>query len=350
MSPFVDFLIVFLLAFSVALVLAPISEWLSYRFKILSVPGGRRRETSPIPKLGGLVIFGGFMIGVIGAQLLPVPRQDPNEVIRMIGLLLGGTVIFIFGVLDDIRDFGFFPQFIGQFIAAAIAIAFQIFIEFFNNPFTGEQTDPWAFAVTVALTLFWLVLMMNTVNFLDGVDGLSGGVALIAGVMLFINSAFRVEPAQISVSLLPLALMGACLGYLIFNWHPAKIMLGGTAHFLGFVLGTLSIIGGAKMATILLVMGLPLMDLAWQVINRLRHGRNPFQGDRGHIHFRLIDSGWMTERQIVVAYYLFCSFFGILTLVISSQFFKFVAFGVMLLLIAIGFIQVGRRTTHQSSS
>ena len=152
MSPFVDFLIVFLLAFSVALILAPISEWLSHRFNIKSVPDERRHETYPIPKLGGLVIFGGFMVGVIGAQLLPVPRQDPNEVIRIIGLLLGGTVIFIVGVLDDIIEFSFVPQFIGQFIAAGIAIAFQIFIEFFNNPFTGNQTDPWAFAVTVALT------------------------------------------------------------------------------------------------------------------------------------------------------------------------------------------------------
>ncbi len=117
-------------------------------------------------------------------------------------LLLGGTVIFIVGLLDDIYHFSSFPQFIGQFLAAAIAIAFQIFIETLNNPLSGHQTEPWPFIVTVTLSFFWLVGMMNTVNWLDGVDGLAGGVAFIAGAMLFINSAFRVDPPQTSVSLL----------------------------------------------------------------------------------------------------------------------------------------------------
>ncbi len=344
------FLIVFFLALCTSIALVPVAVRLSHRFGAMSKPGGRRHEKQPLPRLGGIAIFGGFVVAVIVAQALPVPRLDSYEVIRLAGLLLGGTVIFLFGLLDDIFTFGFFTQAVGQILAAAIAIIFQIFIEFFNNPLTGQQTDPWPHLVTVTLSLFWLGLMMNTVNFLDGLDGLAAGVAFIGGAMLFINSAFRVEPAQLSVSLLPLALMGACLGFLLFNFHPSMIIMGGGAHFLGYTLGALSIIGGAKMATILLVMGLPLMDLVWQAMNRLRQGRNPFQGDRGHLHFRLIDSGRFNQQQVVVAYYVFCALFGLLTLVTGSRMFKFLAFSVMVGLILIGFAIVARYDQGESST
>ncbi len=295
-----------------------------------------------MPKLGGLAIFVGFMVGVLFAQLVAIERGDPNEIVRLTGLILGGIVIWLLGVVDDIYDLSYTQIFVGQALASAIAIGFQIFIEFFNNPFTGTQTDPWSPVVTVALTLFWLVLMMNTVNLLDGADGLAGGVALIAGIVLFLNSAVRQVPPQTSVSLLPLALVGALAGFLIYNFHPARVYMGGSAWFLGFVLGTLSIIGGAKMATILLVMGLPLMDLGWQIFNRVRHGNNPFRGDRGHLHFRLLDSGVFTPRQIALAYYAICALFGFLTLVTTDRLFKFIALAVMLIFIAIGFAAVGR--------
>ena len=295
-----------------------------------------------MPKLGGLAILVGFIVALLLAQLLPVPRTDPNESTRLAGLIIGGIVIFVIGVVDDRRDLHYGVVFVGQSLAAGIAIAFQIFIEFFNNPLTGAQTDPWPPVVTVALTLFWLALMMNTVNLLDGSDGLAAGVAFIAATVLFLNSALRQEPPQTSVSLLPLAFAGAMLGFLLHNFYPARIYLGGSAWFMGFVLGALSIIGGAKMATILLVMGLPLMDLGWQVVNRLRHGSNPFRGDRGHLHFRLLDTGALSPRQIALGYYAVCAFLGALTLITTSQSFKFIAFAVMLVCIAVGFTAVGK--------
>lgn len=281
------------------------------------------------------------MLTVLVAQWLPVPRLDPYEIIRLTGLVAGGAFIFVVGLLDDLFDLSPLTQFIAQFVAAGIAITFQIFIEFFNNPFTGQQTEPWAFIVTVTLSFFWLVGMMNTVNFLDGLDGLAGGVALIAGVMLFINSAFRVAPAQTSVSLLHLALVGSSAGFLLYNFYPARVFMGGSAVFLGYILGTLSIIGGAKMAVILLVMGLPLLDVMWQVINRLLEGRSPFEGDRGHLHFRLLDMG-LSQRQIVLGYYVFCASFGVLTLLVDSRLFKFIALSVMMVLVVIGFVFVAR--------
>lgn len=336
------FTIVFCLSLSVSLAIMPLARYLSFRFNITSIPGGRRQEQKPMPKLGGFAIFCGFMITIVLAQFLIVPRFDPYEIIRLAGLLVGSTIIFVLGMLDDLVELNYFQSFLAQIIVAGIAISFQIFIEFFNNPFTGQQTDPWSPIITITLTMFWLVLMMNTVNFLDGSDGLAAGVAVIAGFILFLNSAFRLEPAQTSVSLLPLALSGASLGFLIHNFYPAKIYLGGSAWFLGYALGTLSIIGGAKMATILLVMGLPLMDVGWQVVIRLREGRNPFRGDRGHLHFRLLDTGRFTPRQIAIGYYVICSVFGVLTLITTSQLFKFIAFGIMMIFVAIGFIAVGR--------
>ncbi|MCA0453084.1 MAG: undecaprenyl/decaprenyl-phosphate alpha-N-acetylglucosaminyl 1-phosphate transferase [Chloroflexi bacterium] len=339
------------MALSIALIVGPIADALGKRFKIVSIMGGRRvndADARGVSKLGGLVIFASFTVTVLVAQVLPVPRLDPYETVRLAGLLIGGVVIFVVGLLDDIYQFKALSIFTGQSIAAGIAILFQIFIEFFNNPLTGEQTVPWAYIVTVTLSYFWLVGMMNTVNFLDGLDGLAGGVAFIAGTMLFVNSALRVEPAQTSVSLLMLALMGASLGFVLYNFYPARIIMGGGAFYLGYLLGTLSIIGGAKMAAILLVMGLPLMDLVWQAVNRLRRGRSPFEGDRGHVHFRLQDMGF-NQRQIVVGYYIFCAFFGVLTLVTESQLFKFVTLGVMLILVAIGFGLLARSNQAGSS-
>ncbi|GAB4327385.1 MAG: MraY family glycosyltransferase [Phototrophicales bacterium] len=346
------FFIVFCISFSVTFLTTPLMIKLGKQYGIVSKVGGRRLnegDLRQVSKLGGVAIFLGITIGIVVAQYLNVPRFDPKEVIRVTGLLLGGSIIFVVGVLDDIYEFNPVQLGVAQIIAAGIAVAFQIFIETFNNPFTGEQTGGWGYLVTVTLSMFWIGLMMNTVNFMDGLDGLVGGVAFIAGTMLFINSAFVLNPAQTSVSLLPLALMGASLAFLLYNFYPARIFMGGGAMYLGFLLACLSIIGGAKMATILLVMGLPLMDLAWQVANRLRKGRNPMHGDRGHIHLRLLDMGF-SQRQIVVGYYLFCALFGVLTLIITSQLFKFIAFGVMLLLIGFGFMLVARFHQEEVSS
>jgi UDP-GlcNAc:undecaprenyl-phosphate/decaprenyl-phosphate GlcNAc-1-phosphate transferase len=346
------FIITFIIGFGVTLALIPLMIRLGKRWGIVAKAGGRRMNDGDfrgVSKLGGVAVFAGFSVAVIAAQYLNIPRFDPYEVLRILGLLLGGLVIFIVGLIDDIYELNPVQLGIGQILAAGIAVVFQIFIEAFNNPLTGQQTPEWPFVVTVTLSMFWLGLMMNTVNFMDGLDGLVGGVAFISSGVLFINSVFVLDPAQVSVGLLPLALMGVSAAFLLYNFYPAQIFLGGGALYIGFVLGSLAIIGGAKMATILLVMGLPLMDLAWQVANRLRRGVNPMHGDRGHIHFRLLDIGF-TQRQIVSIYYLFCASFGVLTLITTSQLFKAIAFSAMICLIGVGFILVARLSQDVSSA
>src|SRR5262249_11438149 len=241
---------------------------------------------------------------------------------------------------------------IGQIIAAAIAVAFLIFIERIHNPFASpndyDQTvGNFPYFVTITVSLFWLGLMMNTLNFLDGVDGLAGGVTLIAAILLFYHTY---NQNQLSVSLLPMALIGTTLGFLVFNWYPAKIFMGSGAVYLGYIVGALSIIGGAKLATILLVMGLPLLDVAWQVVRRVREGKNPMAGDRGHLHFRLIDAG-LSPRIICLGYYLFCASFGILAVqdvrVIPGPL-KVIAVFVLIILTIVGFIFATRLSRESS--
>lgn len=342
--------ITFLLALGMAVVTTPLMIRLGRRLGIVSRVTARRTnegDRRSVSKLGGGTLFISFTLTVLLAQLLHIPRFDPNEPNRLIGLLLGSCLIFIVGLIDDKVELSSLPLLAAQVAAAMIAIHFEIFIEGFNNPLTGTMTASWPFAVTVILTVFWIVGMINTVNWLDGLDGLSYGVVCIAATVLFINSAFVLEPPQKSVSLLPLALMGSTLGFLLFNFYPSRIFAGGGAYLLGYLIACLSIIGGAKMATVLMVMALPILDTAWQIIHRLFSGRSPFRGDRGHIHHRLLDLGY-SQRQIVLGYYAFCAFFGTLTLVLESRSFKLVSMLVMVAVILAGFAFVWAATLRHA--
>lgn len=323
-----SFALVFGVAFSLTLALTPLARWLGLRFNLADRPGGRRAHKGVIPRLGGVAMYAGFMAAVLATLLLPAawfpPRLDPNEPIHLTGLLLGCTFVFLFGLLDDRFQFGHTPQYLAQFAASLIAIAFTIFIKHVNNPFTdqfffGPGGFPWP--IVWALTIFWFMGMMNTVNFLDGLDGLAAGVtAVVCGVV----AIHMWREGQHSVVLLPLALLGATLGFLPWNSHPAKIFMGSNgSYFLGFALAALGIIAGAKMATMLLVLALPITDVAWLIWTRLRRGGEPAWNGRDHLHYRLVDIGF-TQRQVVWGYYVFCATFGVIALVTSSRLFKLI--------------------------
>jgi UDP-GlcNAc:undecaprenyl-phosphate GlcNAc-1-phosphate transferase len=164
--------------------------------------------------------------------------------------------------------------------------------------------------------------MINTVNWLDGLDGLAAGVSAIVATVLAVH---MIREGQYSVALLPMALLGATLGFLPFNFNPARVFMGSSgSYFLGWGLAALGIIAGAKVATVLLAMGLPIMDVAWLIYHRWRRGGKPGFNGRDHLHHRLVDIGF-TQRQIVLGYYLFCTAFGALALGLGSRLFKLVA-------------------------
>lgn len=319
------FAFIFVLSLVVNLALAPLARWLGQRFDLVDRPGGRRLHRGVISRLGGITLYAGFMAAVLATVLLPQewfpPRLDPNESYRLTGLVIGATAAFIFGLLDDRFRFSSRPQYAAQLILSLIAIAFIIFIERINNPLTrGQIVFPWP--VVGGLTIFWFMGMINTVNWLDGLDGLAGGISAILAAFLVIH---MIREGQYSVALLPVALLGATLGFLPFNFNPARVFMGsGGSYFLGWTLAALAIIGGAKVATVLLVMSLPILDVAWLIYNRRRAGGRPSAAGRDHLHFRLLDIGF-TQRQIVLGYYAFCGACGVLALGLGTRLFKLVA-------------------------
>ena len=267
------FALIFALSLAVSLVVTPLARRLGERRDIADRPGGRRQHRGVIPRLGGIALYAGFTVAVLATILLPQrifpPSLDPKEMTRLIGLLVGTTAVFVFGLLDDRYEFPSRPQYVAQFLSALIALAFIIFIERVNNPFSSDQiVFPWP--VVAALTVFWFMGMINTVNWLDGLDGLAAGVSAIVAAFLAIH---MIREGQFSVALLPLALLGATLGFLPYNFNPAKIFMGSSgSYFLGWALAALGIMGGAKVATVLLAMGLPIMDVAWLIYHRWKRG------------------------------------------------------------------------------
>ncbi|MGQ9489256.1 MAG: glycosyltransferase family 4 protein [Anaerolineae bacterium] len=323
--------LIFAIGLIVSAVLAPLTQQLGRRFGIADRPGGRRRHQGEVSRLGGIAMFAGFILAVWATLWLPAsflpPRLDPKELTRLTGLLIGSTAIFLFGLADDRLQFPSRPQYVAQFLASLIAIVFIIFIERVNNPLgDGQIVFPWP--VVGALTIFWFMGMMNTVNWLDGLDGLAAGVSAIVAAFIAIH---MIREGQLSVALLPLALLGATLGFLPYNFNPARIFMGSNgSYFLGWALAALGIIGGAKVATVLLAMGLPILDVAWLIYSRRRRGGKASEAGRDHLHHRLLDIG-LSQRQIVLGYYAFCAAFGALALFLESRLQKLVALGILAL-------------------
>jgi len=324
----VKYFIVFLTAFVLAFLLSPLAARWGHRLGLTDRPGGRRQHQGEISRLGGIALFAGFMgaamlvFGLSALKIwLPIGEEDYK---LLTGVILGSIVIFLFGLGDDWKQLPPWPQFVAQFVVALIAINYDIIVQIVTLPLLGRTEFPiWIY---IPLTIFWIMGMINTVNFLDGLDGLAAGVTAIAS-LLFAVHAYSL--GQTTVALFPLALAAACLGFLPFNFFPARVFMGSSGSmFLGFALASLSILAPAKVATALLVMGIPIVDVAWVLINRWRRRSNPMEGGRDHLHFRLFDLGF-SQRQIVLLYYGFCAAFGLMALLIEDRVYKLLAMGLM---------------------
>ena len=327
------YVLVFLAVWAVGLAATPVAQQVSRRWQIVARPGGRRQHQGDIPKLGGLPLLAALVVGVLLVYWLMPPLQ-PADALRLRGVVLGTLVITLGGFVDDRWELAPIPQFIIQAVGALIAMSHTIFIEVFSNPLPapGLWNMPplsWVFSYDAAtglvwvwrplallLTLLWMMGMINAVNWLDGLDGLAAGVCAIAALLFAWHSHTL---GQQTVALFPLILAAALLGFLPFNFAPARIFLGtGGAYLLGYQMATLSILSPAKLSTALLVLAVPILDGAWLVISRWRRGRNPLQGGRDHLHFRLSDGG-MPTRQIVVGYYVVTAVFGLIAVLIPSR-------------------------------
>lgn len=323
------YLLVFTTALLVSLTLTPLSQRLSLRWGVVREPGGRRRHVDTMPLLGGVPLFLAYFIAASIAIYFWPPTAGSRDAIYLRGVLIGSVVIFVGGLLDDWYELSFTWQFAIQTAATAVAMWHEIFIERFRNPFdlTREIPIPWT-GVIFLFTLIWIVGLINFVNWLDGLDGLAAGVGTIA-LLLFAWHSFSLRLDTVPAFYLPLALAGALVGFLFFNFVPARIFLGTAGVFLlGYNLATLAILAPAKWSTVLLVLAVPIIDGLWLVIDRMRHGQSPMKGDRRHLHFRLTDNGLSTKR-IVLGYYGVAAVFGSVAIIASSALVKIILLAVL---------------------
>lgn len=297
--------------------LAHLAHYLSHRYRVLAYPGGRRQHHHAIAKLGVLPLYGGFFVAALVGRWINLPTNDIHENVRWWGVFCGGGVIALLAILDDLFELSPKKQLVLQIAGASIAVFCLIFIERFRNPWDKEEiilTEwlpfPFGLLVVFAVSIFWFMGMMNTLNWIDGSDGLATGVSLVACAMVLIHMLMQ---EQYSIALLPAGMIGTLLGFLSLNLHPARLFMGGGALSVGFSLACIGIIGGAKIALVMLVMAMPITDVFWQMVYRIRHGHSPARADRGHLHFRLADAGWNPHR-IAWLYTLVSTAFGIIAL------------------------------------
>ena len=306
-----------------SLLLTPLTIRYAARLGAIDEPDDDRRvHVRPIPRTGGIAVSASFVIvGVAGLAINAVFHfapplravRTPELVALFLGVGLGGLI----GFLDDRFQLQARWQFIGQFALAAIAIGLGISIDRLPNPF-GDTAFVLSGAAAIAATTLWIVGMLNSVNFVDGLDGLLGGIALIAVTTLGVISLMGDDP-QPAVAVMCALLAGGLLGFLPYNFHPARVFIGTSGVFaVGYALAVLSVLGTAKVALALLVLGVPIIDTFWIIIRRVKARRSPFSADRGHFHHRLLDLG-LSHRQVVLLIYLICTVLAVLSLVLPVR-------------------------------
>jgi UDP-GlcNAc:undecaprenyl-phosphate GlcNAc-1-phosphate transferase len=342
------YLLVFLLAVALAAVLTYAVRKMALYFGIIDEPdpvqgAGRKIHTRAIPLWGGLAIFLAYFIllFVFSSHFLSGNLHWSH----LWGFFIGALIISIGGCLDDKYNLSPARQIIFPLLAIIAVIAGGVEIVKVTNPLGGFFNLQILSFISPFLISLWLLGMMYTTKLLDGVDGLVSGVSAIGGLIIFLFT-LTTRYYQPDIAFAAILLAGVASGFLIFNWHPAKIFLGeGGSLLLGYILGVLAIISGGKIAIALLIMGIPILDVAWTIIRRLASGKNPFKfADRQHLHHRLLALG-LGQRATVLVFYILSLAFGLSGLFLQSRG-KFwallVLVGLMFLLVA-GFWSLDNR-------
>lgn len=308
-----------LLALVVALVVSflstPIVKSFACKLGAIDVPkDARRMHKVPIPRMGGLAIFLGFII----SMLLFCPLDDQIK-----GILLGAVIIVVMGIIDDITPLRASLKFVVQILAALIPIYYGVQITCISNPNLLSDQPYWNFGwLSIPITVIWIVGLTNAVNLIDGLDGLAIGVSSIGALTMLVIAILVSEP---QVAIIMAALVGACIGFMPYNMNPAKIFMGDTGStFLGYILACITIQGLFKFYAVIsfvvpfLILGLPIFDTAFAIIRRLSHGQNPMTPDRSHVHHRLIDMG-LNQKQAVAVLYVISAIMGLSAVVLATS-------------------------------
>jgi len=320
-----EYLISFILSFIVAFFATPIAKKVAFKIGAVDVPrDNRRMHKKPIARLGGLAIISGFLVSVLFYVLDSFyDVNSPLNVNRQFfGFLAGMLIIVCIGIIDDIKTLSARFKLVFQIISALAVVLSGTRIEYVTNPFSETGISRLNPILSYAITLIWIIGITNAINLIDGLDGLAAGVSSIASLSLFIVSIIF---ERWDVAILTAALAGSTLGFLPYNFNPAKIFMGDTgATFLGFTLGVVSIQGTLKsyaaiaIAIPILVLGLPLFDTVFAIIRRFFNGKPIMEADRGHLHHRLIDMG-LSQKQSVLIMYILSAALGLCAIVLADK-------------------------------
>ncbi len=303
----------FLLGTIISFLATPFVRKLAFKVGAVDVPKDDRRvHNTAMPSIGGLAIF--FAVTIVILVFLPLNKETTS-------ILIGATVIVMGGIIDDIRELNPKAKMAFQVLAGVILILGDVKIDFVTNPFSKGSPMIYLSWLSIPVTLFWVVGITNTLNFIDGLDGLSCGVAMISSISLMIVAKIF---GYSSVVIVSAALAGACLGFLPFNFNPAKIFMGDTgAMFLGFMLAAISIEGVMKsVATIaviapILILGVPIFDTTFAIFRRLLNGQSIAAADKGHLHHRLLNRGFSQRKSVLILYGI-SAIFGAFAILVSQ--------------------------------
>jgi UDP-GlcNAc:undecaprenyl-phosphate GlcNAc-1-phosphate transferase len=295
----------------VTLVITPLVRRVSEHFGLVDTPGGRKVHQTPISRVGGVAIFSG-MIAALAFQVFGEARLGWHQVLlhraegdpRLLLVLGGVTLMFVVGLIDDLVNLTPGAKLLGQIAAAGVVVASGLRIDYVGNPVQGGLVMLGLLSIPV--TIIYLVGFANVINLIDGLDGLAAGVSGIAAMSLL---ALAAPANRFDAAALAAALIGACLGFLRYNFHPASIFMGDSgAMFLGFSLATISLLGVMKttaaiaLAVPLIILGVPIFDTASAILRRLRHNRPIQEADKGHIHHRLLGRGFDQRQTVLIIY------------------------------------------------
>ena len=304
-----------LVALVVSFMMTPIVKTFAYKVGAIDVPkDNRRMHKTPIPRLGGLAIFIGFMVSIL---------LFAHITSEMKSILLGAVIIVVLGVVDDIMALPAMLKFVVQIGAALIPATNGVQILAFSNPNIFSADLYWVLGgLSVPFTVLWIVGLTNAVNLIDGLDGLANGVSAISATTMLVIALMASE-AQVAIVMA--ALVGASVGFMPYNLNPAKMFMGDTgATFLGYILATMSIQGLFKYYAVIsfvvpfMILGLPIFDTAFAFIRRIAHGQSPMHADRSHIHHRLIDMG-LNQKQAVATLYVISAILGLSAVVLTTS-------------------------------
>ncbi len=291
------YLIPFITAFILTAVFIFLLKFAANNVRWRGRVSGRHINRGNAFRVGGIAMIIAFNLSIL---------LNPDLVIsiQLFGVMAASMGILVIGAWDDVREVFWKTQFFYQVAAAIVVFIFGLRVYGLTNPFGGaiHLTAGIGVIVSIFLVVFWIVLMINSMNWLDGIDGLSGGISFIGAITIFILS-LRPEVNQPPVAILALILSGVTLSFLIFNFYPSIVIAGTSGSmFMGFALAALAIFAGTKVATAILVLSLPIIDFAWVIGERIRRGKSIFKADRNHLHYKLMELGW-SQRKIALYFY-----------------------------------------------